>query len=107
MSGLTRIAVRSAPELRAAFDRGRAARRKGTGDLAADKERAAAIFTVALAQYMPAPVPGEEDRVLVGDPRVVGAGPLEALHGMMGSALHCQRLRQMHTVSCTALLLSI
>lgn len=52
--------------MRASFNVGRAQRHTGTTELGKVHDRSAAIFTVHLAQYAPAAVPGEEDRVMVG-----------------------------------------
>lgn len=50
--------------MRGAFNAGRAARDGSMMDLGSVHERSAAIFTVYLAQYAPAAVYGEEDRLL-------------------------------------------
>ncbi|GBF93794.1 hypothetical protein Rsub_06126 [Raphidocelis subcapitata] len=63
--GLRTRPARSADELRAAFEAGRAARDGRVGDAGSVHERASALFVVTVAQYAPAALPGEEDRVLL------------------------------------------
>jgi hypothetical protein len=57
--------------MRSAFNAGRAARDVGATDLGSVHERAAGIFSIHLAQYSPAAVPGEEDRIMVREQREV------------------------------------
>ncbi|KAF8055598.1 SYP52 [Scenedesmus sp. PABB004] len=65
VTGLTARPARGADELRAAFNAGAAARDSHRSDLGSVHERAAALFTVSVAQHAPAAVHGEEDRVMV------------------------------------------
>lgn len=60
VEGLKRCVGRDAPQLRAAFEAGRAARGAARTDLGAVAERAAAIFTIHLAQFQPASGADEE-----------------------------------------------
>ncbi len=70
VSGLSYRQIKSEAELRTCFNSGRLARDMGSTDLGSVHERAAGLFTVHLAQYAPAAVPGEEDRIMVRGARV-------------------------------------
>ncbi|GIL90778.1 hypothetical protein Vretifemale_18507, partial [Volvox reticuliferus] len=65
VSGLSHRVAKTAAELRTAFNSGRCMRDNTREDVGSVHDRAAAIFTIHLAQYSPASGPGEEDRILV------------------------------------------
>lgn len=65
VAGLSTRLARSAQELRTLYNAGRASRDACVMDLGSVHERSTAIFTVTLAQYAPAALHGEEDRIMV------------------------------------------
>ncbi|MEW5296845.1 MAG: hypothetical protein WDW36_000096 [Sanguina aurantia] len=65
VAGLTLRMAKNSEEMRASFNRGRASRDAAMTDIGSAHERCAALFTIHLAQYAPAAVAGEEDRVIV------------------------------------------
>ncbi|KAG2485692.1 hypothetical protein HYH03_015577 [Edaphochlamys debaryana] len=64
VSGLTARIAKSSAEMRTHFNAGRLQRDSTKEDVGPVHERASAVFTISLAQYAPAAVPGEEDRML-------------------------------------------
>ncbi|MEW5312194.1 MAG: hypothetical protein WDW38_003841 [Sanguina aurantia] len=65
VAGLTMRMAKNSEEMRASFNKGRASRDAAMTDIGSAHERCAALFTVHLAQYAPAALAGEEDRVIV------------------------------------------
>eukprot|EP00877_Chromochloris_zofingiensis_P013932 jgi/Chrzof1/8793/Cz03g24220.t1 len=65
VTGINTRASKNATELKAAFNYGRSNRDMQMMDLGSVHERTAAIFNIWLAQYAPAAVHGEEDRMIV------------------------------------------
>ncbi|WIA40562.1 hypothetical protein OEZ86_013904 [Tetradesmus obliquus] len=65
VTGLSSRAAKNATELRSDFNSGRANRDTQLLDIGSVHERSTAIFSITLAQYAPAAVHGEEDRIMI------------------------------------------
>lgn len=64
VTGLTSVAAKNSSEMRTAFNQARSNRDTRSMDLGSVHERSAALYTVYLAQYAPAAMYGEEDRIM-------------------------------------------
>ncbi|GFR45898.1 hypothetical protein Agub_g7354, partial [Astrephomene gubernaculifera] len=65
VSGLTYRLAKTAAEMKTTYNAGRMMRDNTKEDVGSVHDRAAAIFTIHLAQYSPAAVAGEEDRIMI------------------------------------------
>eukprot|EP00198_Chlamydomonas_reinhardtii_P008600 XP_001697937.1 predicted protein [Chlamydomonas reinhardtii] len=104
VSGLAYRIAKTSTEMRTAFNNGRMQRDTTKEDVGAVHERSAAIFTIHLAQYSPAAVAGEEDRIMVSKiqfvdlPDALGGNALCLMAGTLRQADGSNGLHAINTL---------